>query len=431
MKYPIRNSTTNQPNEVMQSLQAKYKERLAALEAVSRLLVSSQFDLTRLLKEIVRIAAEHMQAQACMIQLVDAKTGALVLEAAHGLSQAFIASAPSFTPKGSLWDLIKGGEPVEILDIDTENGIYPAEVGLREGVRSMLVGGIFKKGSLLGTLSIFTEEEHAFTELEQHTLRILAGHAALAIELAQLHEKQLENQQLRQELVLAAEVQARMLPDTVPEVPGAQIAAWGQPWREVGGDFYDFLALPGSGLGLCIGDVAGKGLPAALIMMAVRSALRSQAENLYWLPEVIRRVNRTLYHSSQPEQFSTLFYGIFNPFSRKLNYINAGHNPPLLIRGSETIRLEASGVPVGLLPDSTYEIATIQLETEDLLVLYTDGFTDVICEGDRVFGEKRLCKTLHAHHDASPEAIIEIINETLKEARCGGDDRAIVVIKLD
>lgn len=426
----MRSSPANIPHKAAEPFKAQRKEQLAALDAISRLMAGSDFDLARLLQEIVRVAAEHMQVRACTIRLVDAKTGAMVLEAAHGLSPAFVDSAPSFARDSALWDLISEGESVEILDIDAHTGLYPAEAGRAEGVHSVLVGGMFRKGRLVGTLSVFTEEEHSFTELEQHTLRILAGHAALAIELAQLHKEHLENQRLRRELLLAADVQARMLPGCVPEAPGVQIAAWGQPWQEVGGDFYDFLELPGSGLGLTIGDIAGKGLPAALLMTAVRTALRSQAENLYWLPEAFRRINNTLYHSSRPEQFSTLFYGVFDPFSRKLSYVNAGHNPPLVIRGRQTIRLEASGVPVGLLPEATYESATVQLRTGDLLVLYTDGFTDVICEGERVFGEERLRRTLRAHRDASPEAVIEALNATLAEVGCGGDDRAIVAMKL-
>ncbi|RMH49759.1 MAG: GAF domain-containing protein [Bacteroidetes bacterium] len=401
---------------------------LAALEAVNRLLMEAAFDLPRLLQEIVRITAEHMRVRGAALRLLDADTGALVLEATHGLGPAFTASAHA--RDSDLWQLLSSGEDVEILDVREHPELFPAAAVRDAGVRSVLEGGLFRKGRLLGTLSVFTDETHTFTPAERHLLRLLAGQAALGIELARLHQERLAHQRLRQELLLAAEVQARMLPRRVPDVPGVSVAAWSRPWQEVGGDFYDLLELPGRGLGLAIGDVSGKGLPAALLMAAVRTALRSQAEHLCWLPEMFRRVNQTLLPATEAWQFATLFYGVFDPLTRTFAYVNAGHNPPLVIRTGETLRLEAGGIPVGLLPDAAYETATVRLREGDLLVLYTDGFTDVVCEGDEVFGEERLCRTLHAHAGKDPEAVIAAVQAAMEEAGCGGDDRTIVVMKV-
>ena len=402
-------------------------EQLAVLESMGRMLASSKFDLPTLLKEIACATTKYMKAEACLIRLLDIETEEVLLEAAHGHNMTLVSDV-SF--KEDIWKRVRQGGAIEILDVDKYGDTFPSGLSQKEPVGKMLIGGMFKKGRVFGLLGVLVEEGYEFSELEKSALRVLAAHAALAVELSQLHEENLENERLNHELLLASDVQARMLPAQMPSLPGVHIAAWNQPWHEVGGDFYDFIELPGSGFGLAIGDVSGKGFGAGLLMATVRSALRSQAENLYWLPEIFRRINTLVYQSSKPEQFSTLFYGAYDASAKTLSYINAGHDPPFVIRGQKTIRLETGGIPVGLFPAAHYESAMVQLRKGDLLVCYTDGFTDAVNSEGRVFGEKRLIRALHEYKNQSPEIIIESVNTELVKAGCGGDDRTMTVLKL-
>src|SRR6476469_9429744 len=183
--------------------------------------------------------------------------------------------------------------------------------------------------------------------------------------------------ELEKQVSMAAEVQQRMIPQQMPDAPGLAVSAVYVPAYTLGGDFYDFIELPDNNLGMVIADVSGKGVPASLIMASVRAALRAQVDNVYYLYEVMRRVNLMLCRDTKDTEFVTLFYGVFNASNRRLTYCNAGHAPPILLRADGTItQLASDNMVLGINPDEAYKQSFIDLKSGDTLLIYTDGVTD-------------------------------------------------------
>src|SRR4051794_7966845 len=185
-----------------------------------------------------------------------------------------------------------------------------------------------------------------------------------------------QRERLNRELEIARDVQEHLFPQRLPPVPGLDYCGHCRPAREVGGDYYDFLELPDGTLGIAIGDVSGKGVGAALMMASLEASLRALASVVRDPAELMGRVNLLVCQASSASRFATLFYAEYHPETRRLSYVNAGHNPPIVIRYSggicRVLRLETGGTVIGLLP-APYERGEFLLETGDLVVLFTDG----------------------------------------------------------
>ena len=175
---------------------------------------------------------------------------------------------------------------------------------------------------------------------------------------------------------------------------------------EVSGDFYDFIELDEGHLGITIADVVGKGVPASLMMASLRSALRTYAEGIYDLDQVMARTNRHLYRDTLSGEFATVFYGVIAPDARRLTYCNAGHDPPLLLRDGRFETLEVGGTALGILPNEQYDKGLLHLRPGDILVFYTDGLTEAMNFQDQKFTTDRLRKSILRYRqlDAQPLA---------------------------
>jgi predicted permease len=265
--------------------------------------------------------------------------------------------------------------------------------------------------------SAATDEE--FTPAQKQLLDSAADVFALLIENARLSERAIEQEKLRHDLTLAAEVQRRLLPAQPPVSAGASYTAFTLPARTVGGDFYDFLDLGDERIGIAIADIAGKGIPAALLMSAVQASLRVMAEDRH-LPasKLAAQMNRFVYGSSATSSYATFFYAQLDLRNRRLRYVNAGHNPPFLVRRvAEDVTmmdLTAGGTVLGLFPDVQYEDGEIDLRAGDLLVAYTDGVTEARnADGDE-FGEERLRNVLRATVGAPVDEIASVLTDSVR-----------------
>jgi serine phosphatase RsbU (regulator of sigma subunit) len=222
----------------------------------------------------------------------------------------------------------------------------------------------------------------------------LAAQISSALHSAQVYARALTHQRVEQELALAGEIQARFLPDTLPEVPGWQLAVKLEPAQKTSGDFYDVIPLPNGRLGLLIADVADKGTAAALYMALSRTLIRTYAVEHHTRPDFALRVaNNRILTDTQVDMFVTVFYGVLDPNNGRLMYCNAGHNPPLLLKaedGGGVQKLLRTGLPLGIFPGRTWEHKTVQLDVGDVLVLYTDGVTEAQDLQESFFGEERL-----------------------------------------
>jgi serine phosphatase RsbU (regulator of sigma subunit) len=223
-----------------------------------------------------------------------------------------------------------------------------------------------------------------------------------------------ERERIEQELRIARLIQQTLLPKTLPELPGYDVAAYYQPAREVGGDFYDFLDLEDGRLGLVVGDVTDKGVPAALVMATTRTMLRAAAQRLFPPGEVLRRANDALVTDIPPMMFITCLYAILEPESGRIVYANAGHDLPYRRRagrseGAEELR--ARGMPLGLMPGMSYEEKEIVLERGESVLFYSDGLVEAHDPRYEMFGFPRLQGLVGTHRSGGSSLIGFLLSE--------------------
>ena len=245
--------------------------------------------------------------------------------------------------------------------------------------------------------------EEPYSKTDRQLLQTIASQTGLALENAELFEnlttEVTQRERISRELEIAREVQEHLFPQTRPQVPGVDIAGFCRPAQVVGGDYYDFFLLPSTSpteapLALALGDISGKGISASLVMASLRASLRSIAGLRQGdLGTLISRVNEIVYESSTSSRYATFFYAEYDPFTHLLTYVNAGHNPPYILRGTETIALKPTGTVVGLLSNAAYDQATIQLHPGDVLIAFTDGISEAMNHQDEEWGEDRMLVT--------------------------------------
>jgi len=314
---------------------------------------------------------------------------------------------------------------------------------LRE-VSSRILVQIRQKNDLVGILSFGPRRgEFAYSDADRELLMSIAAQLALMIDNARLTERMVAQERMRRELALAAEVQQRLLPSRAPECASIEIAGFCEPARGVGGDYYDFINCDNSHLGLAIADVAGKGMPAALLMSTVQATLRSlTARNgspngaTHELSSIVAKLNRLLFNTTNGEHYVTFFYATFDQMTQRLTYVNAGHNPPLYLQadaGSEFRQLTSGGLVAGAFEHSAYEQETVQMKPNDLLFLYTDGLSEALNVEGEEFGASRIMETLKAIATLSADQIRDVVARQVKEW-CAGmslyDDLTFVVMKV-
>jgi sigma-B regulation protein RsbU (phosphoserine phosphatase) len=233
-----------------------------------------------------------------------------------------------------------------------------------------------------------------YTADEMRAVHRAGSHFALLVTSARLADRVVEQEKLRRELQVASEVQKRLFPDKLPETAVIHCAGLCMPARGVGGDYYDFIDLGGGNIGIALADVAGKGIAAALVMSVVQASVRSLADsNGASLADLTAKMNRLLYRSTGTNSYATFFYAQFDEEKRQLRYVNAGHNPPYLLRGGragELVELAAGGTIIGMFPVARYEEALVQLGAGDVLLAFTDGVSEAHDPAGEEFGEDRL-----------------------------------------
>lgn len=415
--------------------QAVLQERVGELTLLSETsrLLSSTMDPDAVLQNIVRTMAEVMQVKACSLRLLNPKADELVVKAAHGLSSSYLKKGPVILGENPNDQAALRGEILTIGDMRTDPAVRYGEEAAREGLVSSLTVGLIARGKPLGTLHIYTAEPHVFSPEEVRLFRSVADQAALTVHNAQLVEEVVVARQQQRELAVAARVQQRLLPAKAPAPAGYELYGITVPSMAVGGDFHDWIELPGGNWGVAVGDVAGKGVPGAILMASVRAALRAQAEHIYDLDYIIDRVNRNLTAETEVSEFVTLFYGVLDTKARRLTYCNAGHEPAVLVRGGKLERLRAGGPLLGVSAGAIYAHGTQNLLSGDMLVVFSDGACDASnYQGDR-FGRPRLLESIQRNAQYGAQRAIEEIQWDIRRftgLAPRADDLTLVAVKV-
>lgn len=282
----------------------------------------------------------------------------------------------------------------------------------------------------------------AYTAEEKLLLLTVAGQLALVVENSKLLERMVEEERLRRELLMAAEVQRRLFPESPPPSDSVELAGYCQPARKVGGDYYDFFDFGGGQMGLVVADVAGKGISAALLMSTLQASLRARvadghpdASHDSELCELVSTLNRLLCQSTGPASYVTFFYAQFDARTSALGYVNAGHNPPLLVRrdGGPCDKLDLGGPVLGIFEGFEYEQGAVRLRCGDVFVGYTDGVVEALDARGEEFGERRLRDCVDELSDLTAEEICARVVHHVDEW-CADtpqhDDLTLVVLKV-
>lgn len=284
---------------------------------------------------------------------------------------------------------------------------------------------LVSQGELIGVLNLgprLSEQEYSTDDFA--LLNTLATQAGPAVRIAQLvrrlQDAAQDRERIEHEMRVARLIQQTLLPKQVPALPGWQIAAYYQPAQAVGGDFYDFIQLPDGRLGLVIGDVTDKGVPAALVMATTRAILRGAAQRLSSPGEVLERVNELLCPDIPPKMFVTSLYAVLDSKTGQLQYANAGHNLPYQRGDGGVVELHATGMPLGCMPGMRYEEKEVALGPGESILFYSDGLVEAHNSRREMFGFPRLGTLIAKHAEQNGTALIDSLLGELS-AFCGPD----------
>lgn len=412
----------------MEAVETETKFR-SLIDALRRISVS--LDLDTVLDVIVKTIKELINFDAAVIAIVDPHTKRIRTVRQSGYPVAADHHFLLEPGQGIIGSVIAAGEGRIVGDVLQDPNYFKGRVETRSEMAAPITTS---QGDIIGVINLESDRVHGFTKGDLEVATMFAGIVAIAIEMTLMHRELMEKRRIEDELHLAHQVVEGLLPRSIPLLHGFDIYGMNLSVETVGGDYFDFIEVFDDRLGLLIADVSGKGLPAALIMASFRAYMHATIINEFAARVVMSRVNRLLYDSIAGNKFISAFYGLVDPDTKRMIYINAGHNPPLLIRanGSHEL-LDDGGFALGIFRESRYSEQIIDLKSGDILVLYTDGVSEAKNYRDEEFGVAGLERVVRENANRRAYQICEAIVAAVKEHTHGSggleDDLTISVVK--
>ncbi len=410
---------------------AKHGDLLALISKVGITLLASE-TLTETLERIVTLVFEAVPADRCLIMMRDEGSEDLRVAVAR-LRDRVGEVGEIRVSRNVLDEVVIRGKSVLTSDAQHDPRFATGTVVL-QGVRSVLAVPLGVAEKVFGIIYADSPiAEGRFTEDHLKVLTTLASVAAIRVENGRLVEARLERERLERELALASEIQQRFQPTAPPHIAGYELQGISFPCYEIGGDYYDFIERDDGRLVIALGDVSGKGTAAALLMSSLHAAIHAQSASHDSLVATISAVNRYLADNIPANRFVTLFYAELDPESGALSFLNAGHNPPLIVHAAGTVeQLASGGLPLGIKPDAEYREGRTQLQLGDVLVIYSDGVTEAVSPTGEEFGPTRLYEVVQRNVEASAAGIRDRIESSLTKFAQGtsaADDITLVIVK--
>jgi phosphoserine phosphatase RsbU/P len=394
------------------------------------LLASSTLDET--LEQIISLVFEAVPADRCLLMMRD--EGSEEMRVAVARLRDRVGEVGEIRVSRNVMDeVVIRGKSVLTSDAQHDPRFASGTMVL-QGVRSVLAVPLGVSEKVFGIIYADSPiAEGRFTEDHLKVLTTLASVAAIRVENARLTEARFQQERLERELQLAMEIQQRFQPTASPQIPGYEFQGISFPCYEIGGDYYDFIQRDDGRLVIALGDVSGKGTAAALLMSSLHAAIHAQTGSHDTIVETISAVNKYLAENIPPNRFVTLFYAELDPESGAVSFLNAGHNPPLIIHAAGTVeQLASGGLPLGIRADADYREGRTHMQRGDVLVIYSDGVTEAASPNGEEFGPTRLYEVVSRNVDASAAGIRDRIESALTKFSQGtkaADDITLVIVK--
>lgn len=426
----------------MDKLQEMEAENLRLREAVEELgalneiaaAISSSMDIEDINNRIVSKVVKKTHATQGAIFLIGA-TPETSMETMVRVKDSSVEESPMHFGTALTGWMIKNQRILNLSRAEDPEGLMRH---IDEQLLSALSVPLRAHGKFIGALTVFNKRnQETFTQLDQRFLSIVAGQSAQVIESARLVEEGKQLTRLQEELRVAGEIQSSLMPDEFPLFDGYEIFARNHPAGDIGGDSYDVVSLDERRVLLSLGDVSGKGASAALLMANAQAIIRSQfvagGSAEHELGALVKGVSEYLAQWSAHDKYITLFLGELDTANHRLEYVNAGHNPPLIYRcGGSLEKLDIGGVPMGMFPDMTYKTGSVSLEPGDRLVIFTDGVTELFNEEDEEYGDTRLEEFVRANCECGSIEFTDLLYDTLEKyrgSRLPSDDITLLTVR--
>jgi sigma-B regulation protein RsbU (phosphoserine phosphatase) len=389
-----------------------------------------------ILNTIMDLVFEAIKAERGFLMLMEGDSGEMVNKTVRDLTKN---SAGSISLSKSIANMVvKNRQSVLTRDAQSDERFKMRESVVLQGIRSAMCVPLWNNKEVIGL--IYVDSVSAISSFDREDLKLLtllANIAAVKLENSRLAmdavEDAVEKEKIEQELEQAADIQKRLLPMSAPEIPGYDLSGRADSCRSVGGDYFDYVVLSNANVGLVLGDVSGKGMAAALLMASVQAIFRTLADVQDSAKGLIKTLNHQVIRNANPNKFCSLFYGQLTPATGEMTYVNAGHNPPIILRASgESEELPACGVVLGVFEDAKYEEKKTQLNPGDILAIFSDGVTEAQDTEGNMFTEERFLAAMKKHQDKSAPDIIKAIFDDVvsfagKEPQY--DDSTLMILK--
>lgn len=409
---------------------APQSDLLALIGKVGITLLSSD-SLTTTLEKIAALVFDAVPAERCLI-MMKGDDGTLQTSVARFKDENEDVGEIRVS-RNIIEEVVEHGKSVLTSDAQHDPRFASGTVIL-QGIRSVLAVPLGVEEKIFGLIYADSPiADSKFTEDQLKVLTTLASVAAIRVENAQLLDERMERQRMENELQLASEIQQRFQPSAPPKVEGFDLQGISFPCYEIGGDYYDFIRLDDGRMLIALGDVSGKGTAAALLMSSLHAAVHAQAKTNLSVVDKINFINNYLAENTPANRFVTLFMAELNPKDGSIRFVNAGHNPPLIVHsGGTTEQLGSGGLPLGIMSGYAYTEGHARLYPGDVLVLYSDGVSEANNPTGEEFGLDRLSDVIHKHLDKPANRLRDRIEDALSkfaDNTPAGDDITFVIVK--
>ncbi|TAL37866.1 MAG: GAF domain-containing protein [Spirochaetes bacterium] len=398
-------------------------DELTALYEISQTLSVLKFD-HNVLNNIMSSISKALSSERSSLMLYDQERKKLVLIASYGLPETITPGTQIDIDDSVAGYVYKTGDPLIVVDRAKDFPFLPVDPTRTYRTKSFIAAPVRHNNQTIGVLSITDRKDSSiFDSINLRVITTIANHVADAYRNIEYLNNIEAQRRLEQEIDIAAEIQRKILPAIPKSFRTHRMAAFNKPAKEVGGDFYDFSRIDENKYAVLIGDVSGKGIPAALFMGSARNIVRAEMRINNQPATLLAHSNKYVREDSEHGMFVTLFYMLVDTHNSIINYGCAGHNPPLLIRNKtrEIVKLNARGKALGIAAESAFEERIILFEPGDMLILFTDGVLEYLGDRDIDEGEERLIEIALGNFEKSPVELIGLLEEKLSEKSLHSD----------